>query len=72
MKPIFSRSAYLVLAVVLLAGCGGGGDESEDSGESSGGNYLSCVLEYTEAVRAGILDATSEEITQECLTQYSP
>jgi len=72
MKSILSRSAYLVLAVVLLAACGGGGDESEDSGDSSGGNYISCVLEYTDAVRAGVLDATSEEITQECLSQYAP
>ena len=62
----------LSLAFILSA-CGSnneGSDSSEDSGSSSG--YISCVMEYTEARRAGIITATDAEISAECASQILP
>jgi uncharacterized protein YgiB involved in biofilm formation len=62
---------YLSLAAIILTGCGSE-DSSDNSSGSSGGNYMSCVLEYNDAVRAGVLDATQSEIMEDCRSQYSP
>jgi hypothetical protein len=71
MKSKYIRLASIPVAAILFAGCGSD-SSSEDSGDSTGGNYISCVLEYNDAVRAGVLDATQSEITEECRNQYSP
>jgi len=63
--------SYFSLAAIILTGCGSD-NSSDNSGESSGGNYISCVLEYNDAVRAGVLDATQSEIMEECRSQYAP
>jgi hypothetical protein len=73
MEKLLTRSLAIALAVTLLTGCSSSESESEDTSESGGGgNYLSCVLEYNEAVRAGVLDATQAEINEECRSQYQP
>ena len=70
MKNLLNRSLVLALAVSLLSGCSSSDSEPEDSGDTGGGNYMVCVLEYKEAVRAGVLNATTQEIIDECLSQY--
>ena len=72
MKILPTTAIVLALSASLLSGCSSSDSESEDTSETSGGNYISCVMEYNEARRAGILDATQQEITQECLSQYAP
>jgi uncharacterized protein YceK len=71
MASKYIQLASISFAAMLLTGCGSE-NSSEDSGESTGGNYISCVLEYNDAVRAGILDATQSEIMEDCRNQYSP
>ena len=71
MASKYIQLASISFAAMLLTGCGSE-NSSEDSGESTGGNYMSCVIEYNDAVRAGILDATQSEIMEDCRNQYSP
>jgi uncharacterized protein YceK len=70
MNRKYIRFLLIAVAVFSLSGCGGD-NSSKDSEESSGGSYISCVLEYNDAVRAGVVNATQAEINEECRSQYA-
>jgi hypothetical protein len=68
------KALNLFMAVLLsgtLVSCGSSEDQ-EDSGQSSSGGYINCVLEYTRLKKEGIISATPQEITQECMSQSLP
>jgi hypothetical protein len=67
------KISLIVFLGIMLSACGSnsdGSDSSEDSGSSGG--YISCVMEYTEARKAGIITATDAEISAECASQILP
>lgn len=69
MKKKIQWFSVLTLVFGTLVGCG---SKTSDTGDSGGGGYISCVLELTEARRAGIISATDQEIQQECSSQQLP
>lgn len=60
----------LTIMIGTLVGCGSKDESGSD--DSSGGGYIGCVLELTEAKRAGILSATDQEIQEECRSRLLP
>lgn len=68
-----SKMGSLALLPVLLSTLVACSSKSEDTGDSeSGGGYIGCVLELTEARRSGIISATDQEIQEECRSQLLP
>jgi len=67
------KIALIFLLGAMLSGCGSNSGDSESSEDSpSGGGYLDCVLEYTQARDAGIISATNAEISAECASESLP
>lgn len=70
MKKIQVATLAVLLLANSLVGCSS--KEEEDTDDSGGGGYIGCVLELTEARRAGIISATDQEIQQECRSRLLP
>lgn len=70
MKSLISRFFIFLLLAASLTSCGA--KNNSDDSDGTGGGYLSCVLELTELKRQGVLEATSQEIQEECSSSYLP
>jgi uncharacterized protein YceK len=67
------KIVLILLLSLALSGCGSNNGDSGGSEDSpSGGGYLDCVLEYTQARDAGIISATNAEISAECASGSLP
>ena len=68
-----TKLQLLFISTIILGSLVGCGSKDESgSDDSSGGGYIGCVLELTEARRSGIISATDQEIQEECRSQLLP
>ena len=70
MKISTLRLLTFALLVISLSSCGSKAGTGDSDGSSGG--YISCVAELVELRNQGVIEATTEEIQEECRSRLLP